>query len=76
MEVACPFTAFYRNFATIDNLDCIPIGLCTIHHKALEIEIWESMPSHDIIEILPKNYLSVFVIRLEIAIGNGYDTLI
>ena len=34
------------------------------------------MSSHDVIEIFPKNHLSILVFRLEVAAGNGHHPLI
>ena len=40
MEIASALSANHRNLgitATIDNLDCIPIGLSAISHESLEL---------------------------------------
>ena len=62
--------------ATVDNLDCIPIGLSAISHESLELQPRYTMPSHDVVEILPKDNLRVLVFGLKITACNGHDTLI
>ena len=69
IKEASSFTTFHWNFgisATIHNLDSILVGLCAIHHESFKLGIEDSMSSHDLIEIFPKNHLSIFVFRLKV----------
>ena len=62
--------------ATIDNSNCILVGLGAISHETLELWQWYTMSSHDVIEILPEDNLCILVLRLKITTCNGHDTLI
>ena len=79
MKIASALLAGHRDLeitAIVDNLDCIPIGLNTISHESLELRRRYIMPSHDVIEILPKDNLHVIVFGLKIIACNGHDMLI
>ena len=79
MEVACLLMAvdwIFNITAIVDNPNCIPLGLSTINHESLELYRTDTMPSHDVVEILLKNDLCIFALRLEITTYNSYNTLI
>jgi hypothetical protein len=52
------------------------IGLSTIHHETFELRLVYSMPTHDVVKVLPEHELSIFVLRLEITASNGEYTLV
>ena len=79
MKVACFLMPLHANLsvsATINNPNCILVGLCAMCYKALEMEIRDPMPSCDMIKVLPKDYLSILVLGLEVVAENGHDSLI
>ena len=79
MEIASALSVEHRDLgitATIDNPDYIPIGLSAISHKSLEVWQRYTTPSHDVVEIFPKDNLRIFVFGLKITACNGHDTLI
>ena len=79
MEIESALSARHRDLgitATINNPDCIPIGLSAISHESLELQRWYTMPCHNMVEILPKDNLHVLVLGLKITPCNGHDTLI
>ena len=70
MEVACSLAPIDGNFwisKPIDNPHGIPIGLRTIRHEFFEVRLGNSMPSHDVVEVVPKKHLSILILRLKIA---------
>jgi hypothetical protein len=60
----------------IDNHDNIPIGLRTVSHESFEVRLGNSMPSHNVVEVVPEQHLSILVLRLEVAASDGYDALV
>ena len=60
----------------IDNPDGIPIGLRTVSHESFEVRLGDSMPSHDVVEVVPEQHLSILVLRLEVAASDGHDALV
>ena len=51
----------------VDNPHGIPIGLRIVRHESIEMRFGNSMPSHDVVEVVPKEHLSILVVRLEVA---------
>jgi hypothetical protein len=51
---------------TINNYDCIPIGLCIINHESLEIRFWKPVFQHRLIKLCPHDLLSFSVFKLHI----------
>jgi hypothetical protein len=45
----------------VDNPDGIPIGLRTVSHESFEVGLGNSMPSHDVVEVVPEQHLSILV---------------
>ena len=79
VKITRSFTTKHGNLgitATVDNSNRIPVGLGAINHETLELWQWNSMSSHDVIEILPEDNLCVLVLGLKITACNGHDTLI
>ena len=60
----------------IHNPDNIPIDMCTIPHEFFKLGIGDSMSSYDVIEIFPKNHMSILVFKLKVTVDNGYNLLI
>jgi hypothetical protein len=60
----------------IDDLDSIPIGLCTFRHEALEVGIFPAVISHEIVEFSPHDTLDLRVLRLHVTYGNSHDLAI
>jgi hypothetical protein len=79
MEVAGSLASIDVNLRIsrpVDNSDGIPIGLSTVSHESFEVRLGNSMPSHDVIEVVPEQHLSIFVLRLEVAASDGHDALV
>jgi hypothetical protein len=47
---------------TIDDVDIIPIGLCTVRHEAFEVGILHAVLSHEIVEFSPHDTLDLHVL--------------
>ena len=60
----------------IDNVHGIPIGLRTLSHESFEVWFGKTMPGHNVVEIMPEQYLSILVLRLEVTASNGHDALV
>ena len=60
----------------VDNPHRIPIGLRTVSHETFEVRLGNSMPSHDVVEVVPEKHLSILVLRLEVAASDGHDALV
>jgi hypothetical protein len=60
----------------IDNPHDVPIDLCILRHEVFDVWLWDPMPSHDVVEVMQENHLSIFVLGLEIAINDGYVALV
>jgi hypothetical protein len=58
------------------HLDSIPVRLSTVHHESLELGLRNTVPCHDIIEVLPKYHLSSSILGLHIADHNRHDSTI
>jgi hypothetical protein len=61
MEEARPLLVLYRNRGVITAVyhpDSIPLRLSTVYHESLELELRDTLPCHNIIEVLPKYHLS------------------
>jgi hypothetical protein len=60
MEEARPLLVLHGNCGittTIYHPDSIPVCLSTIRHESLELRLWNTVPTHDIIQVLPENHL-------------------
>jgi hypothetical protein len=60
----------------IDNLDSIPIGLCTVRHKAFEVGILDAIFCHEIVEFSSHDTLDLCVLQLHVTYGDGHDLAI
>jgi hypothetical protein len=40
------------------------------------VMLGNSMPSHDVVEVVPEQHLNIFVLRLEVAASNSHDALV
>jgi hypothetical protein len=61
MEEACPFLVLHRNRGVTTAIylpDSIPLCLSTVCHESLELGFRNTVPCHNIIEILLKYSLS------------------
>ena len=79
VEVACPLMSFDWNLGiayAINNLYSIPIGLSIARHKSSKVWLRDSLPKHHMVEVLSENYVSIFVLALEIEASNGHDKLV
>ena len=63
-------------FGFVDDPYCVPIGLCTVRHEAFEVMLGNSMPSHDVVEVMLENHLSIIVLGSEVAANDGHDALV
>jgi hypothetical protein len=60
MEEARPLLVLHGNCgvtSAINHPDSIPVSLSTIRHESLELWLWNTVPTHDIIQVLPENHL-------------------
>jgi hypothetical protein len=60
MEEARPLLILHGNCdvtTAINHPDTIPVSLSTICHESLELRLWDTVPCHDIIQVLPENHL-------------------
>jgi hypothetical protein len=62
--------------AAINDLDSIPIGLCTVRHEAFEVGILDAVLCHEIVEFYPNDTLDLGVLRLHVTYGDGHDLAI
>jgi hypothetical protein len=79
MEVACSLASIHENLRIsrpVDNPHGIPIGLRTVSHKSFEVKLGNSMPSHDVVKVVPEKHLSILVLRLEVTASDGHDALV
>ena len=79
MEVAGSFTPIDGNLwisEHVNNPHGIPIGSCTIRQKTFKVRLDDSMPGHDVVEVMPENNLSIIVLGLEVAASDGHDALV
>jgi hypothetical protein len=56
MEEARPLLVLHGNCGittAVNHPDSIPVCLSTIRHESLELRLRNTMPCHDIIEVLP-----------------------
>ena len=60
----------------IDDLDSIPICLCTICHEAFEVGIPDTILCHEIIQFFPYDTLDLRIFRLHVTYGDGHDLAI
>ena len=60
----------------VDNPHGTPIGFNTFHHETFEVWLWDSMPSHDVVEVKPKKHLSILVLGMEVVASDGHDALV
>jgi hypothetical protein len=61
MEEARPLLVLHGNrgiTTTVYHPDSIPVRLSTVRHESLELGLKNTMPCHNIIEVLPKYHLS------------------
>jgi hypothetical protein len=47
----------YRLSNAINHPDSIPVCLSTIRHESLELRLWNTVPCHNIIQVLLENHL-------------------
>ena len=79
MNVASSFTPIDRNLwisGPVNNPHGIPIGLCTVHHEVFEVRFGDSMAGNDVVDVMPKKTLSIFVLGLEVVASDGYNALV
>ena len=79
MDVAASLASINGNLnisGPIDNPHRIPIGLRIVSHESFEVRFGDSMPSHDVVEVVPEKHLGIFVFRLEVAANNSHDALV
>jgi hypothetical protein len=60
MEEARPLLVLYGNCGVttaVNHPDSILVCLSTIRHESLELRLWNTVPTHDIIQVLPKNHM-------------------
>ena len=77
-KITSPFMLLHNNFGiarAIHNAHNIPISLCIVRHEAFEVRMWDTMASHDVVEVLPKENLGILILRLEITTCNGHYPL-
>jgi hypothetical protein len=60
----------------IDDLDSIPIGLCTVRHEVFEVGILDAILCHEIVEFSPHDTLDLRVLRLHVTYGDGHNLAI
>jgi hypothetical protein len=58
---------------SIDNPNCIPIGLCTVRHEPFEVNFSNAMSVHNFIEPMPKKALRRDILRLHITYCNSHN---
>jgi hypothetical protein len=79
MEEAGPLLVLHGNWGVttaINHPDCIPVCLSTIRHESLEHRLWNTVPCHYIIQVLPENHLRSTILELHIANRNGHHSTI
>ena len=79
IKIARPLMVEHKVFditTIVDNSNRIPFGLNAIRHESLELMQRYAIPSHNMVEILLEDDLSILVLGLEITVWNGHDTLI
>jgi hypothetical protein len=61
MEKTRPLLVLHGNrgiTTAVYHPDCIPVRLFTVRHESLEFGLRNTLPCHNIIEVLPKYHLS------------------
>jgi hypothetical protein len=79
MEKAGPLAALHYNLGIpgpVDDTHGVPVGLRTIGHESFKIRLWDSVSGHDVVEVVPKEHLGIFILQLEVTAGNRHDALI
>jgi hypothetical protein len=79
MEEAHPLLVLHGNrgiTTAIYHPDSIPVCLSTVRHESLELGLKNTVPCHDIIEVLPKYHLSSSILGLHITDRNRHDSTI
>ena len=80
MKIACSLTnSKHRNLritTTVNDSNCIPVGLGAISYETLKLWQWYIIPNHNMVEILSKDNFCILVLGLKITACNGHDTLI
>jgi hypothetical protein len=79
MEVASSLTPIDGNLwisGPVNNPHNNPIGLCIVRHEAFEVRFGNSMPSHDVVEVMLEKHLSILVLGLEVIASNGHNALV
>jgi hypothetical protein len=79
VEETSAFTVLHGDLwitTAIDNLDSIPIGLCTVRHEAFEVGILDAILCHEIVEFSPHDTLGLRVLQLYVIYGDGHDLAI
>jgi hypothetical protein len=60
LEEGRPFLVLHGNcgiITAINHPDSILVCLSTIRHESLELRLWNTVPCHDIIQVLPEYHL-------------------
>jgi hypothetical protein len=60
----------------IDDLNSIPIGMCTVRHEAFEVGILDAVLCHEIVQFSLHDTLDLGVLQLHVTYGNGHDLAI
>ena len=47
-----------------------------MRHESFEVRLGDSMPSHDMVEVVSEQHLSILVLRLEVTASDSYDALV
>jgi hypothetical protein len=79
MEVATSLAPLDRIFGmsgAVDDPHNVPISLRIIRHEDFEVWLRDSMPSHDVVEVMPKKTLEHPFLGFEVIASDGHDTLI
>jgi len=79
VEEASPFAASDFDSGVpgaVDNANGIPVCLSTVRHEALEVWVGNLVAGHDLVEITPKEDLSILIFGLEVTTCNSHDTLV
>jgi hypothetical protein len=79
MEEACSLLVLHGNCGvttTVNHPDSIPVFLSIVRHKSLELGLRNTVPCHDIIQVLLEYHLSSSILWLHITDRNGHDSTI
>jgi hypothetical protein len=59
----------------IDDPYGVPNGLYTVRHEAFEVGFGDSIPIHDVVEVMLEKHLSILVFGLEAATSDHYKEM-